>query len=86
MNIPNFVQEKLVDEKGHLTDSWRLVITQLLNELQKNAGNEGLVSPSQPETTIANLTASQNGAMVYDSTNNAMKVNINGIFKTITVT
>lgn len=85
MNVPNFVQDKLVDSNGNLSDSWQLVITQLLTELQKNFSNEGLVSPSQSATNIANLSNSTNGTLVYDETNHAMKVNINGVFKTITV-
>lgn len=85
MNIPNYVQDKLVDKNGNLTDGWRLTITQLLTELQNNAGNEGLVSPSQPSTNIAKLINSPNGSLVYDNTTHELKVNINGVFKIVTV-
>lgn len=86
MNIPNFLNEKIVDKEGYLTAPWQNMLIQLITELQKNAGNEGLVMPSQTAANIALLTNSSNGTLVYDSTNNIPKVNVNGTFKSITFT
>lgn len=85
MNIPTFINDKFVDESGYLTDTWRNVLTQLFTELQSNASNESLVVPQQTTTDIAKLT-NYKGGLVYDSTTNQLKVNINGTFKVVTVT
>lgn len=83
MNVPNFVYERVVDEKGFLTSAWQKWFNQLINELNQNFGQEGVVMPSQSTANIALLTNALKGTMVYDSTTNNPKVNVNGTFKTI---
>jgi hypothetical protein len=83
MNVPNFIYERVVDDKGFLTAAWQKFFNQLINEMNQNLGEEGLVMPSQPTTNIALLTNALNGAMVYDATINQPKINVNGTFKTI---
>lgn len=85
MNVDNFVHEQMVDENGYLTYSWALWFNQLINQLQKNVGPEGYVVPSLEATKIAQLTgpSTQDGTLVYDSTNNLLKVRIAGVFKTV---
>ena len=85
MNIPNFQNTKFVDRSGYLTPEWQLILQQLFQELQKNTSNEGLFIPQQPTATITMLnTAASTGALLYDSTNNLLKVNLAGTFKTVT--
>lgn len=87
MNVPNFVNGQFVDENGMLTPEWNNVLNQLLTQAQLNLGPEGYVVPQLTTVQIAQLTKPQSiGAMVYDSTALALKVNINGVWKTVTVT
>lgn len=86
MNIPSFVNTRIVDENGILTPEWANIFNQIITELQLNLSNEGYVLPQLATTDIAKLTGTQSiGSMVYDSTTPAMKVNINGVWKTVTV-
>jgi hypothetical protein len=92
MNIPNFENVQFVDRNGYLTEKWALIMQQLITALQTNLSNEGYIVPSQ---TAANITqiqtnvaassnpAAYNGDLLYDSTNNKLKVNLNGAFKEI---
>jgi hypothetical protein len=84
MNIPNFIQDKMVDEKGYLTSPWQQFFTQLIQELQKNVGQEGFTVSNLSSTHVAALTNANTGTLVYDNTNNLLKVNVNGTFKTVT--
>lgn len=86
MKIPSFIQERFVDENGYLTPSWAAVLMQLLSQLQINAGDEGLVTPSLSSsdiTIVGTSTNLQNGTFIYDSTNNLLKATIAGTFKQI---
>jgi hypothetical protein len=84
MAIPAFENIKIVDENGMLTPEWRNILQSLFDVLQLRFSDEGLVMPSQTTANIAKLLNSSNGAMVYDSTSNLAKININGSWKTIT--
>jgi hypothetical protein len=86
MNVPNYVNETVVDENGHFTPSWQLFFDQLINQLNTNLSDEGTVIPSQDSAAIGKLTDSQNGTLVYDETSDNLMVNIDGVFKTVTVT
>ena len=72
MKIPNFLDIRLVDEKGFITDEWRQILEQLFQQLQKNVGDEGFVVSSQTATNIALLNL-VNGTIIYDSTSNEFK-------------
>lgn len=84
MNIPNFTDVKVIetegDKAGMFTETWRMIFSQLFTELQKNASNESIVTPSQPTTNISQLQGSNKkqytGGLVYDSTTNLLKVSI----------
>lgn len=67
-----------------LTNEWRSIFQQLFEVLQARIGDEGIVIPSQSAANIGLLTNSSNGTLVYDSTNNLVKINIAGAWKTIT--
>jgi hypothetical protein len=91
MNIPNLLQEKFVNPDGSIHPLWFQWLTQLTTQMQTNLSNEGFVIPSQntaDTTTI--LTGDANnppvGKMLYDAEAKALKVNIDGVIKTISVT
>lgn len=77
MNVPNFIHDKFVDENGYLTDGWRLFFNQLINEMNENLSQEGIVMPSQT-TDNADIikTDALNGTILYDSTTNELKVRL----------
>lgn len=91
MNVPTFSYDKVVDKDGNWSFIWLQIVTQLLQQLQLNFSNEGCVVPEVSAADIviiaANLPA--NGTMLYDSTNDLLKVWVGGTggsFKTVTVT
>jgi len=86
MNVPNYINDSLVDSSGNVTDSWQKFFNQLINELNTNLSDEGTVVPSQSTSNISQLTQSQNGTLVYDETTHNLMVNIDGTFKTVNVT
>ncbi len=85
MNTPNYTHTALVDKNGNITPEWRVLITQLLQELQINFGDNGLVVPQQTTTNITTLEPdSKNGTLLYDSDTDELKVRLNdGTFHTI---
>jgi hypothetical protein len=86
MIIPNLPATKWVNEKGHLLPEIHGVLSQLTTQLQQFLSNEGYVVPQQPTTKITALNTTRSiGALLYDSTTNELKVNINGTFKVVQV-
>jgi hypothetical protein len=83
MNIPNFQDSQVIDPKtGKWTDEWKQIMQALFQSLQNSAGNEGLVAPGQTTANIATIqTNAPNGAIIYDSTTNEFKGNMNGTFR-----
>lgn len=96
MNIPNLPIGAIVDKDGLFTDVGKNFFNQLIVELQTNASQEGLVSPTQTASNIVTIQNSQlpngeyatsYGTILYDSTNNTGRFAINNgsgapIFKT----
>ncbi len=83
MNIPGLPVGLMVNEDGTPTAVELQFRQTLIQELQQNAGLEGLVAPSQPAidiaTIVANVDAQGNytcapGTLLYDTTNNLLKV------------
>lgn len=84
MNIPNFMDAKFTEKDGTLTDEWRQMLGQLFAQLQGGLSDEGIKLPQQSASNIAQLAGSDTmGHLVYDSDTHTVKVNINGVFKTI---
>lgn len=89
MNIPNlpiltplFNDPKLV---AQLHPAWMNFFTQLIQELQGNVSNEGYKIPALTADQIIQIeNQKSNTALVYDSDNNVLRINLNGTFKTIT--
>jgi len=93
--------EGLIDKStGDIDDNWRQFFDQLINTLQKFAGEEGIVLPPQAASNITiiqnnqlqNLSYTCNfGTGLYNSTANSIMFAINNgsgapIFKTATLT
>lgn len=91
-------QHPMVDKNGMINDYWALFFDNLTSVLQNNYSNEGILVPQQTAANISNLNATQpnppdganvrlsNANILYDSTNNEFKGNINGVWKTFTLT
>lgn len=81
------IDQPLVDKDGNMSLLWQLFFTNLIQSLQTNFKPEGIVVPSQSDTNISALTATQSIAnILYDVTNNDFKGNVNGTWKTFTLT
>lgn len=79
--------KKVVEDNGELTPEWELFLNQLILALQTNIKPEGIVVPPQIASNILQLTGSaSNNNILYDSTNNEFKGNVNGTWKTFTLT
>ena len=84
MNIPNFNDTRVIDKDGKLSDEWRQILSQLFTQLQGGLSDEGISVPQQSSANITTLAdANKSGTLLYDSDNHLLKVNVNGIFKTI---
>lgn len=80
-------EEAFLDKNGMMAEVWQLFFDQLILALQTNFKPEGIVVPPQIASNIALLTAqASHNNIIYDSTNNAFKGNINGTWKTFTLT
>lgn len=74
MKIPNFIDNKVVDEEGYLTDTWKNIFVQLLDNLQNTVSDEGITIPKQTTTDITTLSTEKSvGRIIYDSTTNEFK-------------
>lgn len=84
MSIPNFIDCKFVDKDGKLTDTWKMILSQLFSHLQNNLSQEGIKIPQQTTTNIGLLNNIKSlGSLIYDKDTNELKVNINGTFKVV---
>lgn len=84
MNIPNFIDTKFTDGNGHLTETWKQVMSDLFTQLKGGLSQEGIKVPSQNQENISKLQNDQSlHKLVVDETNNKLKFYINGEFKTI---
>lgn len=82
MQIPNFINCRVVDENGNWTPEWQNIMTQLLTETQINLSNEGYRIPQLTSADIANLTDLQksNGNIVYNTDIQDFEGNRNGVW------
>lgn len=87
MKVPNIINEKFVDENGVLTSAWKTVLSTLITQMQIHLSDEGFIVPHQPTATINELNVpKKTAAILYDTDTKQLKVNIDGTFKTVTVT
>lgn len=79
--------QPFLDDDGKVNMYWLLFFDQLILALQTNFSNEGIVVPLQSAANIARLAGTlATSNILYDSTNNLFKGNINGTWKTFTLT
>lgn len=88
MNVPNFENVQFTENSGYLTSPWQIILQQLISEMQRALSNEGFIPPSLAATgdgSIATLQsklqtltvpqqAAYGGDLIYDSSNNVLKV------------
>ena len=77
---------QLVESNGEITADWKLYFQQLTMALQTNFKPEGIVVPPKPTTDINQLTNdTSDNNIIYESTTNEFKGNVNGTWKVFTV-
>jgi len=88
IRIPNFANEKVIDENGYFTPVWAQLFQQLLTQLVTNYNDEGLLVPNQTTTNISYLTdaTKSNGAFLQNSDTGDLLFNVAGTWKTVTLT
>jgi hypothetical protein len=80
-NIPN--AKFTVDEKG-MNNVWSSFYSNNNTELTHYFSDSGYLIPDLTETQINNLDAnSTKNRLIVDSTNNVLKINLNGVFETV---
>lgn len=92
VRVPNLQSNKITDKDGNATDDELTFRHTLITNLQKLFGNEGCVVPTQsaanitiiqnntvtnPGTGLSNVYTCQYGTILYDSTNNEIKIALN---------
>lgn len=85
MIVPNFNNVKVVNPDGRLTQEWVFFFSSLIEELQDNFQRFGVVVPRFTQDEIVGMSDAEDGSVVYDTTNNALKVKVSGVFKTVQV-
>jgi hypothetical protein len=79
--------EQVIDKDGVLTAPYRLFLQQLVMALQTNFKPEGFVVPPKPTSDIIQLIDSTSiNNIIYDSTTNQFKGNVNGTWMVFTLT
>ena len=93
MIIPNYIDAPFVEEKEgkfYLTDAWKQVLLELFQTLQTNLSQEGFHLPPQPTANLNLIAANPNNTsipiLIWDSTVNQLKINVNGVFHVIPYT
>jgi len=68
MFVPTMLQQQLVDKDGLLTEAWRSLFEQLLQNMQQALSDEGIVTPSQDTANIAIIQpAAMNGTLIFNT-------------------
>ena len=84
MNIPNFINSKVIGDNGFLTPEWQQILMQLFTELQQKVSEEGFILPIQSSSNIGILNNIDSlAAIIYNEDTNKAMLNENGTFKTI---
>ena len=82
MNVPTFLNTKIADEKGELTDTWKSFFGQLLDQIQERLSNEGGYQiPQLTQDELDQKTNVPDGTHFYNTTTNKAVVKVNGTFQ-----
>jgi hypothetical protein len=84
MNIQSIRNLKVADKDGKIHPEFFSFLAQFIQQLQINLSDQGYKLPMQTTDTINQLnTDLSTGAIVYDKVTHEVKVNLNGVFKTV---
>lgn len=85
--FPDLPRDAVISDKdGNITSSYLLFLQQLVMALQTNFKPEGYVIPPKPTSDIVQLIQeASNNNIIYDSTTNQFKGNVNGTWKVFTL-
>lgn len=84
MKTPSVPQVKFIMPDGDAHPQWREYFRELSIALQQNLSDEGYNIPPQSSANIAILNNAKSiRNLVYDNTAHVLKINLNGVFKTI---
>jgi len=85
--FPDLPRDKqVIDKEGNMTQQWDLFFQNLVMALQTNLKPEGFVVPPKPTSDIIQLIQdASNNNIIYDSTTNEFKGNVNGTWKVFTL-
>jgi hypothetical protein len=92
MKVPNFARIKAVDKEGNFTDEIHNFFDVLLQQMQGNLSDEGIVFPPLSQSDINKIVSSKNpnkkgnATTFFNSDTNQLQILINGVVKTFTVT
>ncbi len=87
MNFPTpMVGMQLVDKNGKLTAEGVHLLSLLIQPLQQNLSNEGIILPSQNSANITTLnTATSVGRIIFNSTTGKVMINNSGTYQNVLV-
>lgn len=87
MNIPNFIDSQVINEKGYLTDTWKQILMHLFTQMQIHLSNEGFIVPQQTSANVTKLNLTKfKGAILYNADTDELIVNKAGTFKNVLTT
>lgn len=88
MNVPPFFNAKFVENNGYLTTQQQIFLDTLVKEMQASLGANGIEIPQQTTANITQIAAMEPNRtlMLHDVDTNELKVIMNGVIGTVTVT
>lgn len=86
MLVPSFADTKAVDKEGNWSPAWNANMSILLEQLQQNYSNAGLVVPTQVAENVAALQPTATiGTLLYNRDTDKLQVLLaDGTFHDIT--
>jgi len=92
MIVPTFSKIKAVDKEGNFTDEIHNFFDVLLQQMQGNLSDDGIVFPSRTQSDINKIVSHSNpnkkgtATTFFNSDTNQLQILINGTVKTFTLT
>ena len=85
MKIPTFTRQVFIDKDGYLSPPFQQFFDVLIQQMQKNLSDDGVVIPSLTTQDINNVSSlsndnpKPNGTLWYDRDTNELKLKKNGV-------
>lgn len=84
MIIPSIPASRVVDEKGNLTNEYRIFFDQLINQLQYNVSDAAYLLPQHDDSNLSNFNDARfTSGIVYNNESKNVQVNTDGQYKPI---